>query len=58
MESSYVYSVVTGVSKRLIAGVVKVRDKREAYYFIGQKGIVLAIIPKELSPLILIEEKC
>lgn len=56
MEKTYIYSIITGVSKRLIAGVVNIKEKRDSYHFIGSRGITIAIIPKELSPLIILEK--
>ncbi|WP_175423056.1 hypothetical protein [Lysinibacillus fusiformis] len=57
MERYFIYSATIEHRKTLIEGVKEIRETRKSYKFIGKKGIILAIIPREKQPLIYLEKE-
>ena len=55
MERYFIYSVTIEHRKTVIGGVNEIKENRRVYEFIGKKGVIVAIIPKEKQPLIVLE---
>lgn len=58
MEGCFIYSATIEHRKTLIEGVKEIKETRKSYKFIGNRGVIVAIIPREKQPLIKLEKEC